>query len=826
MRVPLSWLRDYVEFDFLPEALADRLTLLGMEVQGIERIGGDWRSIVVGELVQVTPVPATDRLSLTRVQLGDGHGELSIVTGATNVAAGQRVPVALPGAVLPDGREIRVARFADVESHGMLCSGAELRLTHDADGILILPPDAPVGRPLAELYSDVVLDVDVKPNRGDALSMVGLAREVAAVTGSPLRWPDTRPTETGDATAEHVQVEVLDPALCPRFVARFVDAVALGPSPLEVQFRLTAAGQRSVSNVVDASNYVMLELGKPTHTFDAAAVTEGRIVVRRAAADERLETLDHVVRELDPETLVIADPRGPLGIAGVIGGAASEVSETTTSVIIESAIFDPVAIRRTAQRYALRSEASARFEKGQEWRLATIGVDRVAQLAAAWAGGRVATGMVDTNPVTPPLTRVPFRPRRVARLLGAPIDAAEMRELLGRVEIVTEPASRSDAVPAVPGEPPRPLDPEDAASALVAVVPGHRRDLAIEADIAEEVARVRGYETLPAALPSTEMPGYRQDPRRTVDVVRELLSARGLNEAVTHALVGPRDHELLAIASDDPATIRVTNPLSADHSQLRRSLLPGLARVLVHNERQRRGDAALFEIGAVHELRASDAWESRQLGILLAGEWRPGHWDEPGRSADIGDAKGLVEWLVARLATGNLRYRDEVGTHGAVAHPGRRASVAFELPLVGLVELGEVGELHPAYLRSLDVRAERVAFAVVSVDALETLADTQRRFVPVPRVPAVERDLAVVTPETLPAGEVERVIRETAGPLLRGLRLFDRYQGPPLGRDEVSLAYRLQLQAADRTLAEAEIDDLVSTVVSELGARLGAHIRG
>ena len=372
MKVPLSWLRDYVDVDLTPEALAERLTLLGMEVKGIVRWGEDWRNVVVGELLSVERHPRADRLSLTRVTVGDGE-PLDIVCGATNIAAGQRVPVALPGAVLPGDRRIERTEKMGVVSNGMLCSGDELGLTADADGILILPADAPIGRPLVELYGDTVLDVDVKPNRGDALSIVGLAREVAAVTGATVELPPVELVESGRPSAERLMVEVEDPALCSRFVGRWVSGVTVGPSPDRVQMRLLSAGQRPESNVVDASNYVMVELGKPIHTFDAHAVHDGRIIVRRARPGERLQTLDHIERELDPETLLIADPTGPIGIAGVMGGTTTEVTDATTEVIVESAVFDPVSIRRTAFHYALRSEASLRFEKGQEVRLARIG---------------------------------------------------------------------------------------------------------------------------------------------------------------------------------------------------------------------------------------------------------------------------------------------------------------------------------------------------------------------------------------------------------------------------------------------------------------------
>ncbi|HEY7970952.1 MAG TPA: phenylalanine--tRNA ligase subunit beta, partial [Candidatus Limnocylindrales bacterium] len=585
MRVPLSWLRDYVEVDLEPEALAERLTLLGMEVKGIERWGAEWRNVVVGELLTVDKHPNADRLSLTTVRIDpDGGGEpLSIVCGATNIAAGQRVPVALPGAVLPGDRRIERTEKMGVVSNGMLCSGDELNLTGDADGILILPPDAPIGAALVDLYGDVVLDVDVKPNRGDALSFVGLAREVAAITGAPLRWPGTDPVEDGRDVADFVALDVRDPVWCPRFVGRWVDGVTVGPSPDLVQMRLRAAGQRPISNVVDVSNYVMLELGKPIHTYDADGVARDaggrhRLIVRRAEAAERLETIDHIARQLDSDTLLIADERGPLGIAGIIGGAESEVSDATNRVIVESAIFDPILIRRTGQRYALRSEASLRFEKGQETRLARIGADRAARLVAEWAGGSVARGRVDSAPAEPGPTRVPFRPARVSRLLGVALAAGEQRELLARVGVETEPATAEPAdriVPVAAGGEPLAVE-ADPSDVLVAIVPIWRRDIAIEADVTEEVARVRGYETIPGILPDTAMPAFRRSPLAVRDRIREAIAGAGLTEVVTHALVAPAQAERFVwtaetapVADGTPAggrTITVTNPLSMDHS--------------------------------------------------------------------------------------------------------------------------------------------------------------------------------------------------------------------------------------------------------------------
>ncbi len=645
MRVPLSWLGEFVDITLTPEQLAERLTLLGMEVSAIERIGSDWHRIVVGELLEVAPHPNSGKLSLTRVRTGDGEAELSIVCGATNIEAGQRVPVAMPGSVLPGDRRIDITTIAGTQSQGMLCSGDELGLTSDADGILILPADSQLGLDMAVMAGDVVLDIDVKPNRGDALSILGLAREVAAATGAELRPPDLSVAESGDATADHLRVDVVDPDLCPAFVGRYVEGATVGPSPWDVQRRLIAAGVRPVSNIVDASNYVLMELGKPIHTFDADAVHEGHIIVRRAAAGERLETLDHVERELTDDTLLIADPAGPLAIAGVMGGAASEVGDETTNVIIESAIFDPVSVRRTAFRYSLRSEASLRFEKGQEHRLARLGADRTAALIQRWSGGRVAVGAIDTQPQAPAQVRIPFRPSRVSRLLGEDIGVDEQRAQLERVEIATEPASAGEAIPVIAGDEPLAVQCTDASEALVALVPGHRRDLAIEADIIEEIARVRGYDTIAGQLPHTTMPAYRRDPRLLLEELRNTLAGAGLSEVITHGLVGPDDHASLGYGPDDPDTIRAANPVTVDHSELRRSMIPEHLRVLVENERQRTPDIHLFEIGALHRWQDGEPTERLVMGLLFAGRERPVTHDRPQLRADVATAKGLLEQI-------------------------------------------------------------------------------------------------------------------------------------------------------------------------------------
>lgn len=829
MRVPLSWLRDYVDIQLAPEQLAERLTLLGMEVKGVERWGADWRSVVVGELLTVEKHPFADRLHLTTVNVGTGE-PLHIVCGAHNIAPGQRVPVALPGAVLPGDRRIERTEKMGIVSEGMLCSGDELHITSDAEGILILPPATALGRDLSDLYGDVVLDVDVKPNRGDALCLIGLAREVAAATGAQLVWPKIALVEDGDPIAGRLKVEVQEPGLCARFVGRWVSGAKVGPSPDWVQMRLQAAGMRPVSNVVDASNYAMLELGKPTHTFNGAAVSGGTIIVRLAQAGERLETLDHVERQLTPDTLIIADAGGPIGIAGVMGGADSEITAATTEIAIESAVFDPISIRRTGHRYALRSEASLRFEKGQEFRLARIGADRVAQLTVSWAGGTVAKGRIDTAPVEPAAARVAFRPARVSRLLGADIVVDEQRELLARVGIETEAVPIGTRIQVSVEPQPLVVD-APAGEILVAVSPSWRRDLAIEADIAEEVARVRGYETTPSHLPDTLMPAYRPSPLRVRDLVRETLAGAGLSEVVTHALVSPLDDAKLMWPTDgddvltsEPAigdSIVVTNPLSIQHSVLRRHLVGSLLDVLALNERQGRQDVAIFEIGRGYGRVDGTPREWTRLALLLTGSAEPSSWSRVARPFDLEDAKGLVELLCSRLALPAPRYVAD--RRGFPFHPGRAFAVAERTQ--DEILSGRVAEVHPDAIQAWDLRSQRVIVAELAVSGMTGGEPPRIHVEPIPRFPEVERDLAVIVAESRTAAEVQRTIVRHAGDLLRAIRLFDVYRGAPLSLDEKSLAYRLVLSAKDRTLTEVEVEAAVEAVRNGLETSLGAHIR-
>ncbi|HEX2194284.1 MAG TPA: phenylalanine--tRNA ligase subunit beta [Candidatus Limnocylindria bacterium] len=815
MRVPLSWLREYVSFDLSPQALAEQLTLRGMEVQGIEVTGADWTDVVVGRLLSVERHPNADKLWLTSVDVG-GDAPLQVVCGADNIAPGQLVPVARVGAVLPGERRIERTRIRGVESQGMLCSAAELGLGDDADGIHILGDgDAPpLGADLASVVGEVVLDVDVKPNRGDALSMVGLAREVAALSGSELRLPDASVDEDESLrTDESVSVRIED-AACPRFAARLVTHVANGPSPAWMQQRLLAAGMRPISAVVDVTNYVMHELGQPMHAYDAATVPRGEIVVRRGRPGEQLETLDHEVRELDERMLVIADHERAIGLAGIMGGAATEVTEATTEVILESAIFHGPTIRNTARRLGLRSEASMRHEKGIGHDLPRYAADRAARLIAEVTGATVAAGIVDNDPGARQPRRVEVDLGRIERLLGIGVGTDDAARLLAPLGFEVEPAREGR---------------------IRVGVPSFRLDVVAPEDVAEELARAHGYHRIPATLRLHELPPYRPDPSEPRHRVRRILAGLGLDEVVSHGLIGPDDLRRSGYDPRDDGLVRVANPLSEAHSILRPVIYPSMLAALAENVRQRQLDPSLFEVGKVYwydpgaptsvHLMAAGAgtgrWEAWHLAIgMLQHGTAPGRRAAP--DADVEQLKGVLGALHRALGLPEPAYRGETDAeleNHPHLHPGR-AGRLIDTRGQGY---GSVGEVHPAIAEAWGLPG-RPVIAAVNLERLLAMVPLQTRAVPIPAAQPVDRDLAVIVPEGTPLGELLRVVRAAAGPMLVESRVFDVYRGDQVGEGNVSYAIALRLQP-DVAGDEKAVERAVNRVRGALQHHLGAQIR-
>ena len=812
MRVPLSWLRDYVSFDLTPEALAGELTLRGLEVSAIEVSGADWTDVVVGRLLTVERHPNADKLWLTSVDVGSGE-PLQVVCGADNVAVGQLVPVALVGSTLAGGRRIERGKFRGVESQGMLCSAIELGLGEDAAGIHILGSgdELPLGADLRPLLGEVVLDVDVKPNRGDALSMVGLAREVAAFAGGGVRLPDASVNEDPALrAADLVSVEIQDPEGCPRFTARWFEGVANGSSPGWMQRRLLAAGMRPISAVVDVTNYVMHELGQPMHAYDADAVPSGRIVVRRGRDGEGLETIDHEQRALDSRMLVIADEARAIGLAGIMGGATTEVGEATTRVILESAIFHGPIIRNTARRLGLRSEASLRHEKGIAHHLPRLAVDRAARLIAEITGARVATGIVDNDPKPRPRRVVAVEIARTERLLGLELDAARVSELLAPLDFSVSPGGEG---------------------VLEVTVPEHRLDVVAAEDVAEEIARSHGYGRIPGRQPQPALPPFRPDPSEPRHRLRRVLAGLGLDEVLTHSLISPVDVERVGLDPTEPGLVRVANPLSEAHSILRPSMAPSMLASLAENVRQRRTDAWIFEVGKTYwsangkgpawaESAGTGRFEAWHVGIALLGSVPQRSPGVAPREADVADLKGIVAAMHAAIGAPEPAFRaetaEELHPH---LHPGRAARLFDPSGHA----YGNLGEVHPSVAAAWDLPG-RPVLAVINLPQLLALSSLDVRAREVPAAQPLDRDLAVVVDSATPVGEVLRILRTTAGPLLASSRLFDEYRGPQVGDGKVSYAIALRFQP-EASGDDRAVERAVKRIAGALQHHLGARIR-
>lgn len=811
MRVPLSWLREYVDIGLAPAALAERLTLLGFEVKGIES-GAEWSRVVVGRVLAVERHPNADTLWLTRVEVGEGD-PLDIVCGAQNVAAGQLVPVALPGAQLPGGRRIERTKIRGTVSNGMLCSPIELGLGTDADGILILGTgdEYAVGTDLGEAVGETVLDVDVKPNRGDALSMVGLAREIAAATGAALRVPIAVVAEQGGATADEVSVEIADPALCPRFTARLFDGIGQAETPRWMAERLIAAGMRPISPVVDVTNYVMHELGQPMHAYDADRVPGGRIVVRRARAGESLLTIDHVERRLDERMLVIADAERPIGFAGIMGGADTEVTDATRRVILESAIFHGPTVRNTARRLGLRSEASMRHEKGISPDLPRLAADRAAALIAEITGARVAVGIVDNDPGPHERHRVVVDPPRLERLLGIPLGENDVSAALAPLGFETEAGGEGQ---------------------LTVTIPLHRGDVRLMADVAEEVARVHGYDRIPGQLPHSALPPFRSDPGEPRHRLRRVLAGLGLDEVITHALIGPADLERSGFETNAPHFVRVANPLSEEHAILRPVPYPSVLSALAENVRQRRTDLAIFEVGKIYRHRAGHAGELAQAGAAYHEAWIVGIGllgstgarfpGEASRDWDVADLKGIVDAVHHALGWPAPTYRPETPEERhRHLHPGRSARLISAEDR----SYGSIGEVHPRVGAAWDLPGRPVVAAIhLEPNGLFDLPPIGSRAEALPAAQPVDRDLAVVVDASTPAGELLRLARRNAGPLLADLRLFDVYRGPQIGAGRVSYGLAFRFQPAGPADDRA-IDRAMDKIRGALQHHLAAEIR-
>jgi len=847
MKVPLSWLKDYVDITLPVDELAEKLTLAGLEVEGIAYLGvpmpaserrrkgivdddpvtGEghiaWArdAIFVGQILETAQHPNADRLLLATVDYGAG-APMTIITGAPNLSpgdSGQKVAFAVIGATLIDPyaegfktMKLKPGKIRGIQSEGMACSERELGLSNEHEGILILPDDAPVGMPLADYLGDVVFDIAVTPNMIRISSIIGVAREVAAITGAALHIDMPTWTTQDPPASDYCEVIIADPDLCYRFTATIIRDVTAKPSPFWMQRRLRLVGQRPINNLVDITNYVMFEWGKPLHAFDydallarARSVGEERvtIIVKRAQEGDRFTTLDDVERILDGETLMICDAAGPVGIGGVMGGQNTEISAHTRTVLLESANFNFINIRRTAQKYKLPSEAAYRFSRGLPAELDPIGNIRGAQLMAELGGGAIASGIVEDYPRPQEMVEAPVGAAEARRILGIDLSQAQIREILHRLDFSTR----------VEGE------------TIWATQPWHRLDVTITADLLEEIARIYGYDNIPMTLLADSLPPLRRNwAVEQEERIRDLLIAAGLQETINYPLTTVTNHALLYPGQPDQAPtpdqfVTLANPLSADRVVMRRSLvvsaLEDMQRNLRHSERY-----AAFEIGAVYLPEGGDGvlpQEQRRLVIALTGPRQPGDWlGGDAENMDFFDLKGVLEMLCERLQAGPITYEATTAPFG-----GPKTA---RICLVGQ-EIGLLCELHPRVRASFDLPSQPIALADLALDPLLPAGQRATRARAISEFPPVKEDIALIVEEGVPAGQVESLIWQSGGDLLAAVTLFDLYRGQAIPAGKKSLAFSLTFQSPAKTLTDKDTARLRRKIVDRLRQEIGAELR-
>ncbi len=818
MKLPLSWLKEFVTIDASLDELCRRLTTAGLEVESIDEIAPTFEGVFIAKVLHVERHPNADRLNLCEVDAG-AAGHFKVVCGAPNARAGMTAALAKVGARLAAGAHgqgtgklenalpLQAAVIRGVQSEGMLCSEMELGLSTDHQGILELPPDASPGDDLATYLqiADTVLDIAITPNRGDCLSILGLAREIAALFGLRLHPPRPRPFRQpkASASAENgesvLTVDIHASELCPRYAALPMAQVKIGPSPVLIRRRLELCGMRALNNVVDATNYVMLELGQPLHAFDLDRIAGGRIVVRRAGDDREFETLDNVKRTLDPADLMIADGEKPLALAGVMGGLNSEVSESTTRIVLESAYFEPMTIARTARRLGLRSEASYRFERGIDRSGQAVALMRVAELIRRDAGGRETGPILDLEARPAPHREIDLDLRVMASILGVEVPAAEVRRRLTAVGAKVTPGGRNR---------------------FKVIPPPFRPDLNETADLAEEVARIAGLAEIPATVPIRTAVVSPPNPARALTRrARDVMLGCGLVEAKTIGFIGP-DENARYYGLDAREPVRVINPLSAELSEMRRSLLPGLLAALRFNLNRETDAFHVFELGKVFGARDGIPGEAERIAAVSYGDYAMGAIGQPSIRASFWTIKGIVESYLRAFGVAETVKFEPAGAATPYLHPGRSAAVKLD----GVV-LGVLGELHPAEALRLELNHPCVLFELDSQHLLTYVSLARKAIKPPPRFPAIRRDLALVVERDFPADRIRSEVSGIESPLLESVDLFDVYEGSPVAQGKKSVALACRYRATDRTLTDEEVNRAHAALIERAKTLLGAELR-
>ncbi len=814
MNVSYRWLSDYIDLSGIPaEQLAEMMTRGGIEIDSVPSRNAGVTGVVVGYVKKREKHPDADKLSVCTVDAGTGE-DLQIVCGAPNVGADMKVPVALVGAKLPGGLNIKRAKLRGVESQGMICSARELGINdkllpkEQQEGILVLPHDAEIGRDILDVLAlnDSILELDLTPNRSDCLSMLGVAYEVSALTGRPLNLPDPAKDiySAAEVASDYVRVSISSPEHCSLYTARYVKGVKIAPAPQWMQNRLIAAGVRPINNIVDITNYVMLEYGQPLHAFDAARVAGGRIDVRLAKAGETLVTLDGQERKLEPHMLVIADAEKAIGLAGVMGGANSEVSEGTTDIILESAKFDGSTVRRTSRQLGLRSEASARFEKEVDPDRVRAALDRAAGLMARYAEGLVTEGVAEAEASARKPSVIDLSLSRVNGMLGTELSALEIKTILSRLQFEVK-ASGDDV--------------------WKVAVPSRRGDISRDVDLVEEIARLHGYDEIPTTpIEGPTTPGSLTKPQAIRRKLRTILTGAGLHEAISYSVTSLPRTELFAELSAGAKPIALAMPMSEERSVLRTTLIPSLLEAAAYNLNRKNNDVALFEIGNVYHTDETTLTrlpqEKPRAALLLLGNRRASSWNRTAEPVDFYDAKGILEQAFDRLGlSGRISYE---AAQPAGFHPGRTAAIVIRTER-GSRTIGFVGQVHPETQREFDLPDAYVA--ELELGPIYEFADASIEYRILPRYPAIERDIAVVVDRGVAGGALTATISASAGELLESVEVFDVYTGERIGSDKKSVALALIYRHAERTLTDEEVGEAHARVLAQLEQSYGAELR-
>lgn len=807
MKVSYNWLREYVDFDLPPEELADKLALSGTEAESIEYVGSGLDRVVVGKIKKIRNHPRANNLLLCDVDVRRAK-LLQIVCGARNMKANDKVPVALVGAKLPGGMKITKVMMRGEHSEGMLCAEDELGLGEDHTGIMILNTKAKVGDKLAQAIDleDAVLDLEITPNRPDCLGMIGIAREVAALVGGKLKLPKPELKEESKRAGSEVLVDIKDAILCQRYVAKVIKDIKVGSSPLWMKQRLSKAGIRPINNIVDITNYILLETGQPLHAFDLKKLADKKIIVRKAKKGEDILTLDEIDRQLDSQTLVIADSKGPIALAGVMGGASSEISEVTTEVLLESANFKPQNIMRTSRMLGLISESSIRFEKGVDPNITGYAANRAAELIQKLAQGKVLKGSVDVYPKKEKPWTVILRPERLNSVLGTNISATKISGILKSLELKVEKPTQVT---------------KKAATKLRVTVPTFRADLGREIDLVEEVARLYGLNQIQSKLPeSSGKKGGLSQSQSISKLIKDFLLASGLWETINYGFTNPKWFDYLRLDQDSPLrkAVYLRNPITEDQSVMRTTLVPGLLETVTVNVNRGEENIQAFEIGRVFysKKRGPLPDEPTMVGAVLTGKWKKKEWYQKSRTIDFFDAKGVVELLLERLG---IKSRTFSAASRPWCHPGKCAEI-----LAGKEVLGWVGELHPEVQSTLGLPNSVAIFELSNAQLVEK-ASFATKFEEISKHPGISLDIALVVDESVTAFDAEKVIRVAGGKLLKQVHLFDVYKGKQIGKNRKSLAFALLYQAPERTLKLEEVQKEQANVLSHLKKKLNAEIR-